>query len=99
MSIIGILKIMEVQEDDMEVQEEAVQESLWRPKRNNPINTQHIYIYVRVSKLWIDWIFNARQLHSTPPSCEGAPHVSSKKIKVSPIYKMLWYILKSNFGL
>jgi len=28
MSIIGILKIMEVQEDDMEVQEEAVQESL-----------------------------------------------------------------------
>jgi len=25
MSIIGILKIMEVQEDDMEVQEEAVQ--------------------------------------------------------------------------
>jgi len=32
MSIIGILKIMEVQEDDMEVQEEAVVEWTFRRK-------------------------------------------------------------------
>jgi len=32
MSIIGILKIMEVQEDDMEVQEEAVQLGIQRWK-------------------------------------------------------------------
>jgi len=36
MSIIGILKIMEVQEDDMEVQEEAVSHLREKRKKKEP---------------------------------------------------------------
>jgi len=41
MSIIGILKIMEVQEDDMEVQEEVVLVESKQPYHNLPSTKQN----------------------------------------------------------
>jgi len=42
MSIIGILKIMEVQEDDMEVQEEAVMNSI---NSATPVTTTFFFFF------------------------------------------------------
>jgi len=52
MSIIGILKIMEVQEDDMEVQEEAVVAICWIFLLHFSFIWICLYVLLHWSKSW-----------------------------------------------
>jgi len=49
MFIIGILKIMEVQEDDMEVQEEAVLHEIRQYKFNKKKNSLYYHIFEKIN--------------------------------------------------